>query len=152
MLAPRLGGAVFLDAYAGSGAVGIEALSRGAKRAIFIERNAQAVAVIRENLRSLGVEPEAIVVRGSAATLLRNYKPDIAFIDMNMPEHLGTEVLAHIRATPRLANVKTVMVTANTHADALAEEYNVDLFLVKPVPLQEMIQLAQRLTGMDFKH
>jgi 16S rRNA (guanine966-N2)-methyltransferase len=81
VLAPRLEGAVFLDAYAGSGAVGIEALSRGAKRAVFIERNAQAIAVIRENLRSLGVEPQAIVVRGSAATLLRNYRPDIAFID-----------------------------------------------------------------------
>ncbi|MGI9072433.1 MAG: 16S rRNA (guanine(966)-N(2))-methyltransferase RsmD [Bryobacteraceae bacterium] len=81
VLAPRLEGAVFLDAYAGSGAVGIEALSRGAKRVIFIERSTQAAAVIRENLRSLGVEPEAILVRGSAATLLRNYRPDIAFID-----------------------------------------------------------------------
>jgi 16S rRNA (guanine966-N2)-methyltransferase len=81
VLAPRLEGAVFLDAYAGSGAVGIEALSRGAKRVIFIERNAQAVAVTRENLRSLGIEGEAILVRGSAATLLRNYRPDIAFID-----------------------------------------------------------------------
>jgi 16S rRNA (guanine966-N2)-methyltransferase len=81
VLASRLEGAVFLDAYAGSGAVGIEALSRGAKRAVFIERNAQAVAVIRENLRSLGVESEAILVRGGAATLVQNYRPDIAFID-----------------------------------------------------------------------
>ena len=72
---------MFLDAYAGSGAVGIEALSRGAKHVILIERNAQAVGVIRENLRSLGIEKEATVVRGSAATLLRNYRPDIAFID-----------------------------------------------------------------------
>jgi 16S rRNA (guanine966-N2)-methyltransferase len=81
VLAPWLESAVFLDAYAGSGAVGIEALSRGAKRVILVERNAQAVALIRENLRSLGIEPEAILVRGSAATLLRNYRPDIAFID-----------------------------------------------------------------------
>lgn len=81
VLAPQLEGTVFLDAYAGSGAVGIEALSRGAKHVILIERNAQALAVIRENLRSLGIEKEATVVRGTAATWLRNYKLDIAFID-----------------------------------------------------------------------
>jgi 16S rRNA (guanine966-N2)-methyltransferase len=81
VLASQLEGALFLDVYAGSGAVGIEALSRGAKRVILIERNAKAVAVIRENLQSLGIDMQANVVRGSAATLLRNYQPDIAFID-----------------------------------------------------------------------
>ena len=81
MLAARLEGTIFLDAYAGSGAVGIEALSRGARHVILIERNAQALSVIRENLRSLEIDKEATVVRGTAATWLRNYKPDIAFID-----------------------------------------------------------------------
>jgi 16S rRNA (guanine966-N2)-methyltransferase len=81
VLAMRLEGTVFLDAYAGSGAVGIEALSRGAKRTVFIERNPKAIAVIRENLRSLDIEREAILVQGSAATSLLNYRPDIAFID-----------------------------------------------------------------------
>ncbi|MGH9611507.1 MAG: RsmD family RNA methyltransferase, partial [Bryobacteraceae bacterium] len=50
VLAPRIAETVFLDAYAGSGAVGIEALSRGARRAIFIERSRGAVNIIRENL------------------------------------------------------------------------------------------------------
>lgn len=81
MLAPRIEGSTFLDAYAGSGAVGIEALSRGAKRVILIEHKAGAIGIIRENLRSLGIEREATLVRGSVATLIRNYKPDIAFID-----------------------------------------------------------------------
>lgn len=81
ILAPRLPGAVFLDAYAGSGAVGIEALSRGAKHAIFIERDGAALTALRENLRALGIGGEATVVRGSAATLLGNYSADIAFID-----------------------------------------------------------------------
>src|SRR5579875_23618 len=81
VLAPRIEGSVFLDAYAGSGAVGIEALSRGARHVIFIERNAKALEILRDNLRSLGIEKEARVVRGGAAVLLPNYKADLAFVD-----------------------------------------------------------------------
>jgi len=80
-LAPRIPGTVFLDAYAGSGAVGIEALSRGAKRVILIERKAAAIAVIRDNLASLAIAQEVTVVRGRAAIFLPNYSADIAFID-----------------------------------------------------------------------
>ncbi len=81
VLAPQIEGATFLDAYAGSGAVGIEALSRGARHVILIERNAQALVVIRQNLRALGIEGEATVIRGAAAVSLRMHRPDIAFID-----------------------------------------------------------------------
>src|SRR5581483_6790142 len=56
VLAPRIGGATFADIYAGTGAVGIEALSRGASHAIFVEQNRGAAAVIRENLRSRSEE------------------------------------------------------------------------------------------------
>ena len=59
VLAPRIGrpdgGAVFLDLYAGSGAVGIEALSRGASRVEFVERAPAALSVLRANLAKLGV-------------------------------------------------------------------------------------------------
>ena len=55
VLAPRMEGAVFLDLYAGSGAVGIEALSRGAASVDFVERAESAVAVLRKNLARLGV-------------------------------------------------------------------------------------------------
>lgn len=81
VLAPRIEGVVFLDAFAGTGAVGIEALSRGAKHAILMEHNAWALRALRENLRSLGIEDEASVVRGNAVALLSNYKADVAFVD-----------------------------------------------------------------------
>jgi 16S rRNA (guanine966-N2)-methyltransferase len=55
VLAPRMEGAVFLDLYAGSGAVGIEALSRGAASVDFVERAESAVAVLRKNLARLGI-------------------------------------------------------------------------------------------------
>jgi 16S rRNA (guanine966-N2)-methyltransferase len=81
VLAPRITGAVFLDAYAGSGAVAIEAFSRGASRIILVERNRNALATIRDNLASLGITHEATLVRGSAASSLGEYDADIAFID-----------------------------------------------------------------------
>ena len=56
-----VGGARVLDLYAGSGALGIEALSRGAGSAVFVERDAQALAAIERNLAAVGVE--ATVVR-----------------------------------------------------------------------------------------
>src|SRR5687767_9934255 len=64
ILAQRIEDATFLDAYAGTGSVGIEALSRGASRVTFIERSRGAVNVIRENLRMLGLEKRAEVVHG----------------------------------------------------------------------------------------
>ena len=55
ILAPRIRGAIFLDLYAGTGAVGIEALSRGAKQTYFVESSEAAAQLIRNNLESLGV-------------------------------------------------------------------------------------------------
>ena len=82
VLAPRIDGAVFLDAYAGTGAVGIEALSRGAAHAVLIEKRADALAVLRDNLHTLQLSSsEVTVVRGTAAALVANYKCHIAFLD-----------------------------------------------------------------------
>lgn len=56
MLTPYLADAVVLDAYAGSGALGVEALSRGAKTVIFVEKSPKISAIIRQNLANLGLE------------------------------------------------------------------------------------------------
>jgi len=56
ILAPRVSGARVLDGYAGTGAIGIEALSRGAAHVTFIEKHRRAAALIEENLKACGVE------------------------------------------------------------------------------------------------
>ena len=61
---PYLEGKTFLDLFAGSGSMGIEALSRMAEAAVFVEKNPQAVAVIWENLRLCQLESRARVIRG----------------------------------------------------------------------------------------
>jgi 16S rRNA (guanine966-N2)-methyltransferase len=86
VLAPRIEGAVFVDLYAGSGAVGIEALSRGAREAIFIERAEPALRAIRSNLTTLGIRGGyALEPRGVAAALRRlassGQVADIVFLD-----------------------------------------------------------------------
>jgi 16S rRNA (guanine(966)-N(2))-methyltransferase RsmD len=81
ILAPRIRGSTFVDAYAGSGAVGIEALSRGADHAWFLERGRAALAVLRRNLSALDLEPRATVIAGPALLALRNCAAEIVFLD-----------------------------------------------------------------------
>jgi 16S rRNA (guanine(966)-N(2))-methyltransferase RsmD len=81
VLAPTIAGAVFVDAYAGTGAVGIEALSRGAARAIFIERSRAAANVIRENLAALKLTRRAEVLEGRVLQYLAHRNGDIVFLD-----------------------------------------------------------------------
>jgi len=81
ILAPLIGESVFVDAYAGCGSVGIEALSRGARKAIFIERNRANVAIIRKNLESLAASSHAQVIHGGVTTYLGNLDADIYFLD-----------------------------------------------------------------------
>ena len=90
VLAPRISGAAFLDLYAGSGAVGIEAISRGAARVAFVERDPAAARVLRGNLESLHISEGFRVHAGSVKTFLQKRaadagpKPDpndIVFLD-----------------------------------------------------------------------
>ncbi len=67
-LAPRLGGTRVLDLFAGTGGLGIEALSRGAQEAVFVERDPRSAAIIRDNLRAAGVEGLGAVRRANALT------------------------------------------------------------------------------------
>ncbi|MBR5647416.1 16S rRNA (guanine(966)-N(2))-methyltransferase RsmD [Candidatus Saccharibacteria bacterium] len=71
--------ATVLDAYAGSGALGIEALSRGALKAVFIEKNANAARIIRENLRTLGAQGE--VITDDASKYATEEKFDVILLD-----------------------------------------------------------------------
>jgi 16S rRNA (guanine966-N2)-methyltransferase len=73
VLAPRIEGAIFLDLYAGSGAVGIEALSRGAASVDFVERAPTAVRVLRGNLVRLGITEGFRVRTGGVGSWLRKF-------------------------------------------------------------------------------
>lgn len=87
ILRPRLGGACFLDLFAGSGAVGIEALSRGAASVTFVDSNPQCLSVIRQNLSRLQLFERARLVRSDATQNLAVAGGPFDLIFMGPPYH-----------------------------------------------------------------
>ncbi|MDH3613556.1 MAG: 16S rRNA (guanine(966)-N(2))-methyltransferase RsmD [Gammaproteobacteria bacterium] len=82
-LTPQISGARCLDLFAGSGALGLEALSRGAAETVFVEKSSQAVETLRNNIAALG-SPAAIVHNSDAIEFLKNAAAgefDIVFLD-----------------------------------------------------------------------
>ncbi len=81
--------AVFLDAFAGTGAVGIEAISRGAKKSIFIEKHRRTASLIKNNLKSLGVNDRAEVIVGDVLKILPTLGEDIDIAFFGPPYDKG---------------------------------------------------------------
>lgn len=81
VVAAGVEGAVWLDLYAGTGAVGIEALSRGARRVYFVESSRKAAEVIRANLGALGVEGSNELLERDALTALRQLHAEAIVCD-----------------------------------------------------------------------
>src|ERR671918_2211454 len=84
VLAPRIRGARVLDGFAGSGAVGIEALSRGAAHVTFVDQDPRAVRLIEENLARCKVSDRYVIIRArfdQAATRLAAATFDLVFLD-----------------------------------------------------------------------
>ena len=98
ILEPEIQGAEVLDLFAGSGAAGIEALSRGAATAIFVEKDQQAAAVIDANLRATGLAgPATAVVRWDVVRWLAEPNVDTAFdLVLVDPPYAETDLLLRV--------------------------------------------------------
>ena len=120
ILTPVIAGTVFVDAYAGSGAVGIEALSRGAERAVFIEKSREASEVIWRNLESLGLRSRAAVWTAPVRKKIQSEPVDIVFLDPPYPEQneyaTVLEILGY--APPRL-----FVIAQHSSRFSLGEQY-----------------------------
>ncbi|HOV78529.1 MAG TPA: 16S rRNA (guanine(966)-N(2))-methyltransferase RsmD [Bacillota bacterium] len=103
ILGGRVPGSVFLDLFAGTGNIGIEALSRGADKAVFVENKIKHVRVIKENLKTTGFESKARVLHLDVADALHLLKReelsfDIIFMDPPYSKGFETSTLAGIAA------------------------------------------------------
>lgn len=105
ILAPDINGIRVLDLFAGTGAVGIEALSRGAKAATFIERSPDAWRLVRENLTLTHLSDRAEVLRADAFAFLQqaavaNRRFDLVYVAPPQYEGLAARALSQLDATP----------------------------------------------------
>ena len=121
ILAPEISGSVFLDAYAGSGAVGIEALSRGAAAAVFIENSKEAIGVIEANLKSLGLGGRATILRGCVRKKLAPGIADIVFLDP--PYAMDGEYVFALDVLGEQSGRAHVVVAQHSSRKKLAKEY-----------------------------
>ena len=101
MLFDKVTDAFVLDLFAGSGALGLEALSRGAGKSVFVDANPKACSVIKANIESAKMEGASLVVRSDAAEYLKkakaeNEKFDLIFLDPPYSKGLVEEALSLI--------------------------------------------------------
>jgi 16S rRNA (guanine966-N2)-methyltransferase len=101
MLASRIGsfeGLKVIDLFAGSGALGLEALSRGAAHCTFVERDPTAVAALHANIARLGADAD---IRAQAIETFHGGSYDLAFADAPYGTAAGEKALGHIELAPR---------------------------------------------------
>lgn len=93
MIQPHMADTTFLDLFSGSGAIGIEALSRGAKRAVFVEMNIKAVGCIKKNLLNTKLSERAEVLRVDACSAIHRMagKEVFDYVFMDPPYDMGLE-------------------------------------------------------------
>jgi len=115
ILAPRISACRFLDICAGSGAVGIEALSRGAAEATFIERSRRACEVIKANLTALGITSGATTINRDASAALTHLEQesrqfDVAFFDPPYASEIYGQVMKRLGSGDLLSAGAVVIV------------------------------------------
>ena len=116
MLMPNLPDAVFIDLFSGSGGIGIEALSRGANKAYFVENNQKAVACITENLEHTHLSDRAVVLRQDVFAALRGSirdTADIIFLDPPYQQEYDRKVLELLRDAAFVTDDTLIVVEAS---------------------------------------
>ncbi len=134
-----------LDLFAGTGALGIEALSRGASSATFVESDSKAIAIVRRNLDEIVHDSDrATVVRGDALrslSRLQDASVDLVFIDPPYAEAAGLgPKLA--RALPRVVSKRGVVVTESDRRSPIALDAN-----AQDVGQNPLVQRVERKYG-----
>lgn len=123
MLNPQLPGCRFLDLFAGSGAIGIEALSRGASHAVFVENSEKAIACIRHNLTFTHLDSQGDVMMGDVLTVIgrlerQEEKPfDVIFMDPPYDHQWEKKVLEQLVDTQLMDDYTLVIVEASLGTD-----------------------------------
>ena len=120
----QLHGARVLDVFAGTGALGLEALSRGAAQATFLERDLSALSLIKRNVAKMGAEDRTVVLSVDATNLPRAARPhDLALIDPPYAQELAVPTLTSLGRQGWLRPSALVSVETGADESLAAVEY-----------------------------
>jgi 16S rRNA (guanine966-N2)-methyltransferase len=120
VLGPRVAGARFLDAFAGTGAVGIEALSRGAAQVTFVDADSRAVRLIESNLARCGVKDRYVIIRaGLASFAARRETFELLFLD---PPYGQADLTGSLEAAAPLVGPSALLVIEHARRDEAPAE------------------------------
>ena len=92
MLQTKVGGSVFVDLFSGSGGIGIEAISRGANKAYFVEYDKKALACIKDNLNFTKFNDKAMVINADVCSAIDRIHEEVDIIFMDPPYESGLDV------------------------------------------------------------
>ena len=130
-----VGNSVFVDLFAGSGAIGIEALSRGAAKALFCDNSREAYDCIKVNLSKTRLSDKAEVYREDASFFIKNRikeVPDIIFIDPPFKKHLEKEIIPLLCEKELIGEDTIVVVECDYDADfEFLNDYSLEIFKIK---------------------
>lgn len=120
MLMPYLPDAVFVDLFSGSGGIGIEALSRGARHAYFVENQREAIACITENLQFTRFTEQATILKQDVCSALGSIserEADVIFMDPPYGKEYEKQVLALLAAMPYVTDRTLIVIEASLDTD-----------------------------------
>ena len=127
IISPSIFDSIFLDIFSGSGGIGIEALSRGAKEAVFVENNPKAMACIKDNLKFTRLGSKAITITTDVMDALYRLEGDkvFDFIFMDPPYDRGLErkVLEYLSDSRLVYEDTVIIVEASRDTDFSYVEY-----------------------------
>jgi len=118
----KIKGAVFLDLFAGTGNVGIEALSRGASESVFVEKDPERVRIIEENIKTLGVEEQTKVVCSDVFNYRTGIEPDIIFAGPPYKANISSEILNHLKNFD-IAGCRTLIIIQHHYKEEANSDY-----------------------------
>lgn len=117
MLTPYIYDSIFLDLFAGSGGIGIEALSRGAMEAVFVEKNPKAMACVKENLQHTKLASKALTISSDVMTALYKLEGekqfDYIYMDPPYNQEFERRVLEYLSGSELLSDEGIIIIEAS---------------------------------------
>ena len=149
MLQNRVIQSHFLDCFSGSGAIGIEALSRSATKAVFIEKNQKAIECIQQNLKATRLEDKAVVIKSDILAGLKKLEGkedcfDIIFMDPPYNQEWERRVLEYLQSSSLLNDETLIIVEATLKTDiSYIKDIGFEIVKIKEYKTNKHIFLRQ---------